>query len=140
MSRSGIFQIRKGEFFMGDKAGKLQELLRNEDFVKELLTKEDPEDVQALFEDSGLELSMDEVRAIGDVFDRAANGEITAEQIEKAANGELSEEELSQVAGGEVIIGVGTVIAICVIGVLGLEGSYLISENWDRVKRWFRRW
>ena len=129
---------------MEDRIVKLNELIKDEAFLKELFSKEEPEDVQALFEDNGVELTLDEVRQLGDLLGKAANGEITAEQLEKMANGELSEEDLEQVAGGEVFIGAAMVIAI--IGgtlagstAVGFGVSQLV-ENWNSVKNWFRRW
>ena len=128
---------------MSAKIEKLQELLKDEAFAKELLTKEEPEDVQALFEANGVELSLDEVKAIGDALDKVASGEITAEQIEKTANGELSEDDLAEVAGGELatltacaIIFAGSVIVGGSIG----AGTAAVVENFDSIKRFFRRW
>ena len=122
---------------------KLQELVKDEAFLKELFTKEEPEDVQALFEAKGVELSLDEVKSIGETLEKVANGEITAEQLEKSANGELSEDDLAEVAGGELatltacaIIFAGGVIVGGGIG----AGTAAVVENFNSIKRFFRRW
>ncbi len=87
---------------MDKRTEKMTELMKNKEFVNKLLTIENPVDVQAYFEENGLELSMDEVKQLGTMLSKVASGEISHEQIEKAANGELSEEELESAAGGMV--------------------------------------
>ena len=128
---------------MDARIEKINELMQSEDFAKELLSKQEAEEVQALFEENGVEMSLDEIRTIGALLDKVVSGEITAEQIEKAANGELSEEELAEVAGGVVIT--GTVLAVSIIagfvgtGVL-VGGSIMITNYAREIGNWFRRW
>lgn len=129
---------------MDKRVERVQELMKDENFVKELFTKENPEDVQAYFEDHGVGLSIDEVKQLGTMFGKLANGELNAEQLEKGANGELSEDELEKVAGGEILclIAIGVVSAVAAGGTA--TGSYFatkaIANNWDSITDFFSRW
>ena len=118
----------------------LEEKLRDESFVKELLTKETAEDAQAFFEANGIELTIDEVKAAGEILSKVASGEIAAEDIEKMANGELSEDELAEVAGG-LIVTTGMIIAACVVGgIVGTGGTITAIHFRDEIIGWFRSW
>ena len=90
---------------------KIQNLFRNEAFVKEFLGQESALDAQSFLEKHGIEMSVGEVESIGKIFEKIASGEISSEQIEKAANGELSEDDLEDVAGG-LVLSTGALIAI----------------------------
>lgn len=79
---------------------KLKELLKDENFAKELFSQDNPEDVQKLLEEKGVEISTADIRQIAEILKKVSSGEISQEQLEKAANGELSEDELEDVAGG----------------------------------------
>ena len=87
---------------MDNRIEKIQELVKDEEFVKELVTKGTAEDAQIFFEEHGVEMTLDEVRSIGELLDKVAKGEISEETLKKAADGELTEEELEAVAGGDL--------------------------------------
>ena len=110
---------------------KLQELFKDEAFVKELFSKEEPEDAQAFLEEKGVSLTLDEVKELAAAIEKAASGELKPEDLEKAANGELSESDLEEVAGG---IGAFAAIAITVIA----SGTITTGGVLTVVKRW--RW
>ena len=99
---------------------KLNEVLADEAFVKELLLMQKPEQVQEALEDRGVELSLDEIEKMGAFIRKVQTGEISKEQVQKMADGELSEDELEQVSGGSWAIGGafggmgGVVIAIAI--------------------------
>ena len=106
---------------------KLNEVLADEAFVKELLLMQKPEQVQEALEDrgvelslDGVELSLDEIEKMGAFIRKVQTGEISKEQVQKMADGELSEDELEQVSGGSWAIGGafggmgGVVIAIAI--------------------------
>ena len=115
---------------MDNRIEKLKELMENEDFVREFLSKENPEDVQILLENNGVELTIDEIKQIGAMLDKIVKGEISQEQLEKAANGELSEDELEEVAGGSVILSflaLGLVTAVIAGGTV--VGSYSLVKG-----------
>ena len=66
---------------------KLNELLKDEAFVKELLEKETAEEAQKLLASKGIELTIEQLEAI--------------QKVSKAQNNEeLGDEQLEQVAGG----------------------------------------
>ena len=78
---------------------KLQEVLSDEAFAKELLQMEDAGDVQKALEEKDIELSLDEIRRIKERAMKVQSGEVSQEQSD-LADGELSEDELMDVAGG----------------------------------------
>ena len=102
---------------------KLKELLSNEEFMNKILAMEEPENVQKAFKEEGLELTMDEVKALGAAFTKAAEGK------------ELSEEDLDNVAGGTGAICFGVVTGV--IGIAGFGCSWA-----DRIagRDWWKRW
>lgn len=78
----------------------MEELIKNEEFMKKLESAESPEEAVALFKENGVEVTVEEL-----------------EKIAKMGSGELDEEMLDDVAGG-IIIGVPLTIAAAVaIGV-----------------------
>ena len=102
---------------MDNRIEKIQELVKDKEFVKELITKATPEEAQIYFEEHGVEMTLDECRRIGQMIEKVKNGEIDKESLMKTADGELSEEELENVAGGEVFCAVvcGVIlVALCV--------------------------
>ena len=113
---------------MDNRIEKMKELMQDEAFVNELVTKETPEDAQLFFEEHGVEMSLDEIRSIGEMLNKAIAGEISEETLERAADGELTEEELEQVAGGIV-----TEIAFCTVMVAAMGLTLLFggrSRGW----------
>lgn len=109
----------------------ISDLFKDDAFVKELLSKESAEEAQALLESRGAQVSLEDVKELGSVLEKAAKGEIDLE----AADGELSEEALSNVAGGELsilaAIAIGTLVGSAVgggttVGVL----SYIHDWRW----------
>ena len=104
---------------MNENYARLQELMKDEAFVKEMLAQESAEDAQIFFENKGIELSMTEVEEMAKTFDKIASGEISQEMIEKAASGELSEDELEEVAGGIAFLPIMIIAGLCIGGVGG---------------------
>ena len=102
---------------------RLQKLFEDEAFVKEFLSQETAADAQLLLERYGVEMSVAELEAVGEVIRKYASGEISAEQLENAASGELSEEELEQVAGGAVVTMSLLAFASIVIGSCAAGGA-----------------
>ena len=129
-----------------DITKKIQELMKDEAFVKELLSKEEPEDVQVLFEDNGVDLSIDDIKMMGSILDKVASGEMAADDVERMANGELTEDELEEVAGG--LISLGVMLTCAIIGAIGATGGTIYCiENpdkaesaWDTTVNWFKSW
>lgn len=129
---------------MDQRAERLKELMNDESFVKEFITKQSPEDVQAFLEANGVELSLDEVRQIGSLLEKVASGEITDDELIKASNGELSEDELADVAGGEVLVTMAALTGIIVTGVVSgaviTTAAIAITHYKNEIRDWFRSW
>ena len=94
---------------------RIKEVFSDEEFVKELFTKETPEEAQALLAEKEIDMSIDELVKLKD---------LVAAKLQAAENGEsteLTEEDLADVAGGVavlfaimglVVVGVGMMMAI----------------------------
>lgn len=75
---------------MEEKQVKLEELMKDKAFVDAIFSKETSEEVQKLFAEKGVELTMEEVEGLAAAILQAA----------PEGNGELSENALDSVAGG----------------------------------------
>ena len=94
---------------------RIKEVFSDEEFVKELFSKETPEEAQALLAEKEIDMSIDELVKIKD---------LVAAKLQAAENGEsteITEEDLADVAGGAavlfaimglVVVGVGMMMAI----------------------------
>ena len=71
---------------------RIKEIFSNEEFVKRLLKQEDSEQVQALLIEKDIDLSIEDICKIRELFIKQMNGEINLE--------ELMDEDLENVAGG----------------------------------------
>ena len=94
---------------------RIKEVFSDEEFVKELFSKETPEEAQALLAEKEIDMSIDELVKLKD---------LVAAKLQAAENGEsteLTEEDLADVAGGTavlfalmglVVVGVGVMMAL----------------------------
>lgn len=101
---------------------KIKNLVEDQEFVTKLLACEEPEQVQKLFADNGVDVTLDDVKALGQSLSVMAE-----------SDGELSEDDLEGVAGGSLMSVVSTVISV---GKLAKN----VVDNWSTIKSWFRRW
>lgn len=93
---------------------KFQALINDEVFVKKAFCVDTVEEVQAAFAEQGVEITPEEIFAIGDAVSAAAAGD-----------GELSEDALDSVAGGVIEwIVVGKIVVAVGGAALGLWGWY----------------
>lgn len=93
---------------------KFQELINDEAFVKKAFCVDSVEEVQAAFAAQGVEITPEEIYAIGDAVSAAVSGD-----------GELSEDALDSVAGGVIEwIVVGKIVVAVGGAALGLWGWY----------------
>jgi len=95
--------------------GIIKEVFSDEEFVKELFSKETPQEAQALLAEKEIDMSIDELVKLKD---------LVAAKLQAAENGEsteITEEDLADVAGGVavlfaimglVVVGVGMMMAI----------------------------
>lgn len=120
---------------------KLKEVMQDEDFVKEILSRENPEEVQKLLEDKGISMSTAEIRQTAEIIEKVSSGEMTKEDLENRANGELSDDDLEEVAGGIAPFIVGLAVLAGANGVVGgLAGALGVKVIADSFRRVFRRW
>ena len=114
---------------MDNRIEKMKELMQDEAFVNELVTKETPEDAQLFFEEHGVEMTLDECRGLYELLDKVANGEISEETLKKAADGELTEEELEAVAGGCWITALGVIAIVALFAAPTARVGYKILQG-----------
>jgi hypothetical protein len=106
---------------------KFQELMADEAFVKGMIALKEPEDVQKYLADAGVEASIDEIKALGDIVSGLISGEVSKEEVElffgakeKERSGEeLTEDELEAVAGGSFWKKLAAAATIAVSGPIG---------------------
>ena len=84
---------------------RIKEVFSDEAFVKELFSKETPEEVQAMLEDKDIELSIDEIVKLKELLEKKVEN----------PDAELSDEDLEDVAGGCY----GIVVVACFAVVFG---------------------
>ena len=98
----------------------MKELLADETFSRQLIAAESEEEVQKMLADKGVSLSLDEIKAIGDLLDKHAGND----------DGTLSEDDLEQVAGGADFSSLG--VPALVFGTFGLAlaGYKAIKKGW----------
>jgi hypothetical protein len=93
---------------------RIKEIFSDEAFVKELFSKEDPEEVQKMLADKGIDLSIDEIVTLKDMLEK---------KLQQAQNGEeLAEDDLEEVAGGS------GVLAFLVCAAIGLAFVATVYE------------
>lgn len=109
---------------------RLKEVLSDEEFVKELLDMEEPEQVQEALENKGISVTTGEILQVRDFMKKVESGEIPQEKVEAMANGELSEEELEEVAGGFLPLAIaGVVIGVIFVGTLTASCIDVATRN-----------
>jgi len=99
---------------------KIEELVKNESFIKELLSMESNEAVIALFKNNGVDITNEEVEELAKGLDQMLNSE---------AN--LSEEELQNISGG--VIGTSFVVGWALKAAAVLIAGKAIQEGTDYV-------
>jgi lactobin A/cerein 7B family class IIb bacteriocin len=82
---------------------RIKEVFSDEAFVKELLSKETPEEVQAMLEDKDIEVSIAEIVKLRELLEKKAED----------PNAELSDEDLEDVSGGCLGVAVIASFVVC---------------------------
>lgn len=78
---------------------KVQELCKNEDFLKKLFECEEPEDAQDYFKENGIELTLEEVKVLAVLLNLRAQDKITDEDLAKLERGEIPGAFISAMGG-----------------------------------------
>jgi len=110
---------------------RIKEIFADEEFVKELFSKETPEEAQALLAEKDINLSVEEIVKLKDI--------ITAklQAAENSESAELTEEELEDVAGGYLGIATIVIVSIAVPLIFGTGVAIGIStDNFTKRLRW----
>ena len=73
---------------------KIQEVFSDESFLKEIFSKDTPEEVQTILAEKDIELSIEDILKLRKIIEKKLNQGV-----------ELSDDELEDVTGGVVVIG-----------------------------------
>ena len=92
---------------------RIKEVFSDEAFVKELLSKETPEEVQAMLEDKDIEVSIAEIVKLREMIIKKAEN--------PDADVELGDDDLEEVSGG-IVIDVIFAVAVTAVMVGGFGG------------------
>ena len=111
---------------MNEKLKKLEELLRDENNLKELFSLPKLEDAQKWISEHGIDMTVEEVGALGNEI-RKLITENSPEELERIANGEdmeLIDDQLAQVSGGFLATAFGIAVGVAKLaGVLGASAA-----------------
>ena len=98
---------------------KLQQLMQDEKFLKEILNLETIEEVQDAFKKKDVDISTDDLEQIRELIIKSIDNDY-----------ELSEEELEEICGGFAITGTLLLIAKAILmGILSAAGTAL-AKKW----------
>lgn len=84
----------------------IKNLSNDQEFMQSLYTIEDGKQVQEKLKEKGVELSIEQLRELRDLFDRYVKNELTPQetkllqQAQSTLDGELNEDQLETVSGG----------------------------------------
>ena len=102
---------------------KINELFKNEEFLKKFVATETPEDMQTLLNDNNFPCSLEDVAPIFEIITKIKNKEITFDELKNfnaiVQQDELSENDLENVSGG--------IAPLIIAGALTLTGKLLLG-------------
>ena len=101
---------------------RIKEVFADEEFVKELFSKETPEEAKALLEEKDIDISIEELVKLKDIIIAKLQA------VENGESAELTEADLENIAGGS--FGISVVIAI--VGILVLCSGVTIVKTTNR--------
>ena len=102
---------------------RIKEIFSDKEFVKELFSKETPEEAKVIFTEKGIQLSLEEIIIIKDLIVKKI------EQAERGESIELTEDDLVEVAGGEPICIMSVTIGIVAIAAITALGLYKMFSD-----------
>ncbi len=70
---------------------KIRDIFSDEQFVKELLDLETPEEVKVVLADHDIDVTVDDIMQVKELFEKKQNGEISDEELENVSGGFLLE-------------------------------------------------
>ena len=101
---------------------RIKEVFSDEEFVKELFSKETPEEAKALLAEKDIDISIEELVKLKDIIIAKLQA------VENGESAELTEADLENIAGGT--FGISVVIAI--VGILVLCSGVTIVKTTNR--------
>ena len=101
---------------------RIKEVFADEEFVKELFSKETPEEAKALLAEKDIDISIEELVKLKDIIIAKLQA------VENGESAELTEADLENIAGGT--FGISVVIAI--VGILVLCSGVTIVKTTNR--------
>ena len=108
---------------------RIKEIFSDEEFVKELFSKETPQEAQDLLAEKDIDLTVDEVVKIRNLLVKKAQA------AQNGESAELTEEELGDVAGGAavvVLVVLASVLGAAFVGTVGKVGYDIHVESRGR--------
>lgn len=104
-----------------ESANKLNLLLEDKEFMMKMLGQDSEQDVQKLFAENGVEMTLEEVDSLGATLDKC---------FKKLDSDELDEDALEDVAGGFAITLVGVSGWAVAKAVIGIGAAGLAIYKW----------
>ncbi len=78
---------------------KLEAIFADEEEVKRFLSFEEPEDVQSYLKEKDIEMTVDQIKAMKELFEACAEGKVSMEDMQLLEKGEIPESMLADVNG-----------------------------------------
>ena len=79
---------------------KLEAIFADEEEVKRFFSFEEPEDVQSYLKEKDIEMTVDQIKAMKELFEACAEGKVSREDMQLLEKGEIPESMLADVNGG----------------------------------------
>ena len=87
---------------------RIKEVFSDEEFVKELFSKETPEEAKALLEEKDIDFSVEDLIKLREIVIAKMEQQTTGEEVE------LGEDDLEDVSGGTLTLIIGVTISVLV--------------------------
>ena len=106
---------------------RIKEVFSDEEFVRELFSKETPEEAQALLVEKDIDVTIEEIVKLGEFVAKKL------QQIENGESAELTEEELTDISGG-------VIVALYIGAMVAITAGYFIVSGLLVAKEFKGRW
>lgn len=115
----------------------VKEVFNNEQYINSLLQLSTPQQVQQSLKQKDIDLSIDEINQIKDIFERYQNNKLTDQELkvfnllQESNINELSDDDLENVTGGSIIL-IGLGLLFCAAATTALVGTTVkvITGRW----------
>ena len=103
---------------------RIKKVFSDEEFVKELFSKESPEEAQALLAEKDIDMSIEDLVKLKDFI------VAKLQAVESGESEELTEEDLADIAGGWGMVIAGAVGALIISLIIAPIGFKLNKPRW----------